>query len=185
MEKGYGFGAEGDWKVAAMVRLMKVMTAGMKDAKGTSMLEDYTYNLVKGKEGILEAHMLEICPSIADGPISIKCQPLSMGDREDPARLVFTSKTGPAVATSLVDLGDRFRLIINDVDCKKVEKPMPKLPVGSAFWTPQPDLATGAEVPISTSWVHTDYPDIVFADLGPNPILPDGVDTVLEVTLKD
>ena len=77
MEKGYGFGAEGDWKVAAMVRLMKIMTSGMKDAKGTSMLEDYTYNLVPGKEGILEAHMLEICPSIADGPISIKCQPLS------------------------------------------------------------------------------------------------------------
>ena len=91
MEKGYGFGAEGDWKVAAMVRLMKIMTGGVKDAKGTSMLEDYTYNLVKGKEGILEAHMLEICPTIADGPISIKCQPLSMGDREDPARLVFTS----------------------------------------------------------------------------------------------
>ena len=126
MEKGYGFGAEGDWKVAAMVRLMKIMTSGMKDAKGTSMLEDYTYNLVPGKEGILEAHMLEICPSIADGPISIKCQPLSMGDREDPARLVFTSKEGTGIATSLVDLGDRFRLLINTVDCKKVEKPMPK-----------------------------------------------------------
>ncbi|MCI7099020.1 MAG: L-arabinose isomerase, partial [Lachnospiraceae bacterium] len=78
MQKGYGFGAEGDWKVAAMVRLMKIMTEDMKDAKGTSMLEDYTYNFVKGKEGILQAHMLEICPSIAEGPISIKCQPLSM-----------------------------------------------------------------------------------------------------------
>ena len=108
MEKGYGFGAEGDWKVAAMVRLMKIMTSGMKDAKGTSMLEDYTYNLVPGKEGILEAHMLEICPSIADGPISIKCQPLSMGDREDPARLVFTSKEGTGIATSLVDLASRI-----------------------------------------------------------------------------
>ena len=116
-EKGYGFGAEGDWKVAAMVRIMKLMTTGMKDAKGTSMLEDYTYNLVKGKEGILQAHMLEICPSIADGPISIKCQPLSMGDREDPARLVFTSKEGPGIAASLIDLGTRFRLIINEVDC--------------------------------------------------------------------
>ena len=83
-----------------MVRLMKIMTEGKKDAKGTSMLEDYTYNFVKGKEGILEAHMLEICPSIADGPISIKCQPLSMGDREDPARLVFTSKEGKGIATS-------------------------------------------------------------------------------------
>lgn len=148
MEKGYGFGAEGDWKTAAMVRLMKVMTAGMKDAKGTSFMEDYTYNLVPGKEGILQAHMLEVCPTIADGPAGIKVCPLSMGDREDPARLVFTSKTGPAVAASLVDLGTRFRLIINEVDCKKAEKPMPKLPVATAFWTPRPNLATGAE-----SWI--------------------------------
>jgi len=154
MEKGYGFGAEGDWKVAAMVRLMKIMTAGMKDAKGTSMLEDYTYNLVPGKEGILQAHMLEICPSISEGPISIKCQPLSMGDREDPARLVFTSKEGTGIATSLVDLGDRFRLLINTVDCKKVEKPMPKLPVATAFWTPQPDFATGAEAWILAGGAH-------------------------------
>ena len=148
MQKGYGFGAEGDWKTAAMVRIMKIMTEGMKDAKGTSFMEDYTYNLVPGKEGILQAHMLEVCPSIADGPIGIKVQPLSMGDREDPARLVFTSKTGPAIATSLIDLGNRFRLIVNSVDCKKVEKPMPKLPVATAFWTPQPDLPTGAE-----SWI--------------------------------
>ena len=154
MEKGYGFGGEGDWKTAAMVRLMKIMTAGKKDAKGTSFMEDYTYNLVPGKEGILEAHMLEVCPTIAEGPISIKVQPLSMGDREDPARLVFTSKTGPAIATSLVDLGDRFRLIINNVDCKKTEKPMPKLPVATAFWTPQPDLATGAEAWILAGGAH-------------------------------
>ena len=154
MEKGYGFGAEGDWKVAAMVRLMKIMSSGMKDAKGTSLMEDYTYNLVPGKEGILQSHMLEVCPSVADGKPAIKVCPLSMGEREDPARLVFTSKTGPAIATSLVDLGDRFRLIINDVDCKKVEKPMPKLPVGSAFWTPQPDLATGAEAWILAGGAH-------------------------------
>ena len=140
MEKGYGFGAEGDWKTAAMVRLMKIMTQGMKDAKGTSFMEDYTYNLVPGKEGILEAHMLEVCPTIADGEISIKACPL--------ARLVFTSKTGHGIATSLVDLGTRFRLIINDVECKKTEKPMPKLPVATAFWTPEPNLATGAE-----SWI--------------------------------
>ena len=154
MEKGYGFGAEGDWKVAAMVRIMKLMSAGMKDAKGTSMLEDYTYNLVPGKEGILQAHMLEICPTIAEGPISIKCQPLSMGDREDPARLVFTSKEGPGIATSLIDLGDRFRLIINSVDCKKVEKAMPKLPVATAFLTPQPDFATGCEAWILAGGAH-------------------------------
>lgn len=154
MEKGYGFGGEGDWKTAAMVRLMKIMTQGKKDAKGTSFMEDYTYNLVPGKEGILEAHMLEVCPTIADGPISIKCQPLSMGDREDPARLVFTSKIGKGVATSLIDLGDRFRLIINDVNCKKVEQPMPKLPVATAFWTPEPDLQTGAEAWILAGGAH-------------------------------
>ncbi len=154
MEKGYGFGGEGDWKTAAMVRLMKIMTQGKKDAKGTSFMEDYTYNLVSGKEGILEAHMLEVCPTIAEGPISIKCQPLTMGDREDPARLVFTSKTGKGIATSLIDLGDRFRLIINDVDCKKVEQPMPKLPVATAFWTPQPNLQTGAEAWILAGGAH-------------------------------
>jgi L-arabinose isomerase len=148
MEKGYGFGAEGDWKTAAMVRLMKVMTADRKEAKGTSFMEDYTYNLVPGKEGILQAHMLEVCPTISDGPVGIKVCPLSMGEREDPARLVFTSKTGPAIAVSLIDLGNRFRLIINDVVCKKIEKPMPKLPVATAFWTPQPDLTVGAE-----SWI--------------------------------
>ena len=154
MEKGYGFGGEGDWKTAAMVRLMKIMAAGVPGAKGTSFMEDYTYNLVPGKEGILQAHMLEVCPSIAEGPISIKVQPLSMGNREDPARLVFTSKTGPAVATSLVDLGNRFRLIINDVNCKKVEKPMPKLPVATNFWTPEPDMYTGAEAWILAGGAH-------------------------------
>ena len=154
MEKGYGFGGEGDWKTAAMVRLMKIMTAGMPNAKGTSFMEDYTYNLVPGKEGILQAHMLEVCPTVSEGPIAIKVNPLSMGNREDPARLVFTSKTGPAIATSLIDLGNRFRLIINEVDCKKVEKPMPKLPVATAFWTPKPDLATGAEAWILAGGAH-------------------------------
>ncbi len=154
MEKGYGFGGEGDWKTAAMVRLMKIMTEGVPGAKGTSFMEDYTYNLVPGKEGILQAHMLEVCPTIADGNIGIKVCPLSMGDREDPARLVFTSKEGKAVATSLIDLGNRFRLLINTVNCKKVEKPMPKLPVATAFWTPEPDLATGAEAWILAGGAH-------------------------------
>ena len=154
MEKGYGFGAEGDWKTAAMVRLMKVMTAGKEDAKGTSFMEDYTYNFVPGKEGILEAHMLEVCPTIADGPVSIKVNPLSMGDREDPARLVFTAKEGEGIATSLIDLGHRFRLIINKVDCKKTEKPMPELPVATAFWTPKPDLYKGAEAWILAGGAH-------------------------------
>lgn len=148
MEKGYGFGAEGDWKTAAMVRLMKLMTQGTKEAKGTSFMEDYTYNLVPGKEGILQAHMLEVCPTIADGKIGIRVNPLSMGEREAPARLVFTAKEGKGVATSLIDLGTRFRLIINTVNCKKTERPMPKLPVATAFWTPEPNLTTGAE-----SWI--------------------------------
>lgn len=154
MEKGYGFGAEGDWKTAAMVRLMKMMTSGIQGAKGTSFMEDYTYNFVPGKEGILQAHMLEVCPTIADGPISIQVNPLSMGDREDPARLVFTAKEGEAVAVSLVDLGHRFRLIINAVDCKKTEKPMPKLPVATAFWTPRPNLQTGAQAWILAGGAH-------------------------------
>lgn len=154
MEKGYGFGGEGDWKTAAMVRLMKIMTGGMENAKGTSFMEDYTYNLVAGKEGILQSHMLEVCPTVSDGPISIKVNPLSMGDREDPARLVFTSKTGPAVATSLIDLGDRFRLIINDVECRKVEKEMPKLPVATAFWTPKPSFEVGTEAWILAGGAH-------------------------------
>lgn len=154
MEKGYGFGGEGDWKTAAMVRLMKLMTQGVKDAKGTSFMEDYTYNLVTGKEGILQAHMLEVCPSIADGKVGMKVSPLSMGNREDPARLVFTSKQGKGVATSLIDLGNRFRLIVNDVECLPQDIAMPKLPVASAFWRPEPNLTVGAEAWILAGGAH-------------------------------
>lgn len=154
MSKGYGFGGEGDWKTAAMVRLMKLMTQDVKNAKGTSFMEDYTYHLAPGKEGILQAHMLEVCPTIAEGKIGVKVNPLSMGNREDPARLVFTSKPGKAVATSLIDLGNRFRLIVNEVECLPQEIPMPKLPVASAFWRPQPDLATGAEAWILAGGAH-------------------------------
>ena len=154
MEKGYGFGAEGDWKTAAMVRLMKLMTKDIKNQKGTSFMEDYTYHLVPGKEGILQAHMLEVCPTIANEKPVIKVSPLSMGNREDPARLVFTSKPGKGIATSLVDLGNRFRLIINEVECQLQDIPMPKLPVASAFWKPEPNLATGAEAWILAGGAH-------------------------------
>ncbi|MBP3886633.1 MAG: L-arabinose isomerase [Cellulosilyticum sp.] len=154
MQKGYGFGGEGDWKTAAMVRLMKVMTAGVKDAKGTSFMEDYTYNLVQGKQGILQAHMLEVCPSIANVKPAIKVSPLTMGKREDPARLVFTSKPGKGVATSLIDLGNRFRLLINEVECLTQDTPMPKLPVASAFWRPEPNLEVGAEAWILAGGAH-------------------------------
>ena len=154
MEKGYGFGGEGDWKTAAMVRLLKIMTQGKKDAKGTSFMEDYTYNFTPGKEGILQAHMLEVCPTIADGPIGLRVCPLSMGNREDPARLVFTGKPGRGIATSLIDLGNRFRMIINDVECLPQNIKMPNLPVASAFWRPEPDLATGAEAWILAGGAH-------------------------------
>jgi len=154
MQKGYGFGGEGDWKTAAMVRLMKLMTQGIKNAKGTSFMEDYTYNLVKGEEGILQSHMLEVCPSVANGPISIKVNPLTMGNKEDPARLVFTSKVGKGIATSLIDMGNRFRLIVSDVECLPQNISMPKLPVATAFWRPQPNLVTGTEAWILAGGAH-------------------------------
>lgn len=154
MEKGYGFGAEGDWKTAGMLRVTKIMTQNLQNKKGTSFMEDYTYNFVKGKEGVLEAHMLEVCPSIADGKITVREKPLSMGNREDPARLVFTAKKGPGIAFSLIDLGNRFRLVINEVDVKKTEKPMPNLPVATAFWTPRPNLKTGAAAWILAGGAH-------------------------------
>lgn len=154
MDKGYGFGGEGDWKTAAMVRLMKIMTQDIQNKKGTSFMEDYTYSLTPGKEGILQAHMLEVCPSIASGSIGLRVSPLSMGNREDPARLVFTSKEGKGVATSLIDLGNRFRLIINEVECLPQNTPMPNLPVASAFWKPEPNLATGAEAWILAGGAH-------------------------------
>ena len=154
MEKGYGFGGEGDWKTAAMVRLMKIMTAGTPNAKGTSFMEDYTYNLVPGKEGVLEAHMLEVCPTIADGPISIKVQPLSMGNREDPARLVFEGKEGDAIVVSLIDMGGRLRLICQDIHCVKPIMPMPNLPVARVMWQAEPSLTTGVECWITAGGAH-------------------------------
>ena len=150
MEKGYGFGAEGDWKTAALVRVMKEMTGN----KGTSFFEDYTYHLVPGSEAVLEAHMLEVCPTVADGDISIKVCPLSMGSREDPARLVYTCRTGKAIAVSMVDMGGRLRLIINDVECLPVPEEMPKLPVATAYWKPMPDLIRGAEAWILAGGGH-------------------------------
>ena len=150
MEKGYGFGAEGDWKTAALVRVMKEMTGN----KGTSFFEDYTYHLLPGSEAVLEAHMLEVCPTVADGGISIKVCPLSMGNKEDPARLVYTCRTGKAIAVSMVDMGGRLRLIINDVECLPVPEEMPKLPVATAYWKPMPDLIRGAEAWILAGGGH-------------------------------
>ena len=154
MEKGYGFGAEGDWKTAGLVRLMKQMTAGMAGAKGTSFLEDYTYDWTPGREVVLESHMLEVCPTIAGERQRIQVKPLTMGDREDPARLVFAAKPGDGIAASLVDLGRRFRLIVQEVEVISQQQSMPNLPVASALWRTKPNLKTAAEAWILAGGAH-------------------------------
>ena len=151
MSDGYGFGAEGDWKTAALVRAMKVMSAGLKG--GTSFMEDYTYDLRNGGM-VLGAHMLEICPSIAEGKPSLEIHPLSIGGKADPVRLVFDARTGPAINASIVDMGDRFRMIVNQVDTIAPEKPLPKLPVARAVWIPQPDLKIAAGAWILAGGAH-------------------------------
>ena len=152
MADGYGFGAEGDWKTAALVRAMKVMAAGLKG--GTSFMEDYTYHLVPGKMQVLGAHMLEVCPSIAAGKASLEIHPLGIGGKADPARLVFNVPAGAALNASLVDMGNRFRLIVNEVDCVKPAKPLPKLPVARALWAPRPDLKVAAAAWILAGGAH-------------------------------
>ena len=142
MDAGYGFGAEGDWKHAAMVRAVKVMGTGLKG--GCSFMEDYTYHLNPKGMKVLGAHMLEICPSIGKGKARLEVHPLGIGGKADPARLVFDVPEGPAINASLIDLGTRFRLIVNSVDCVKADADMPRLPVARAMWVPQPDLKVGA-----------------------------------------
>lgn len=149
MAAGYGFGAEGDWKTAALVRIMKVM-----DPNGTSLMEDYTYHFEPGNELILGAHMLEICPTLASSRPKIEVHPLGIGGKEDPARLTFNGRAGSAVCASLIDMGNRFRLIINEVDAVKVEKDMPKLPVARVLWKPQPSLRDAAEAWILAGGAH-------------------------------
>jgi L-arabinose isomerase len=143
MADGYGFGGEGDWKTAALVRAAKVMGAGIDG--GSSFMEDYTYDFAPGDGRVLGAHMLEVCPSIAAGRPSCEIHPLSIGGRGDPVRLVFTARSGPAVNIALVDLGDRFRLLANEVELVPPDEPLPKLPVARALWRPRPDLPTAAE----------------------------------------
>ena len=152
MGDGYGFAGEGDWKTAALVRTMKTMATGLP--QGTSFMEDYTYHLEPGNELVLGSHMLEICPSIAATKPRIEVHPLGIGGKADPARLVFDGASGPAINASLIDLGSRFRLIINQVDAVKAEKAMPKLPVARVLWKPQPSLRVAAETWILAGGAH-------------------------------
>jgi L-arabinose isomerase len=146
MADGYGFGAEGDWKTAALLRFAKVAGEGLPG--GTSFMEDYTYHLVDGEEMVLGAHMLEVCPSITDRKLRLEIHPLGIGGKQDPLRLVFDASPGPAVNASLVDLGGRFRLIVNEVESLKVPE-MPRLPVARAVWKCKPDFKTAA-----AAWIH-------------------------------
>jgi L-arabinose isomerase len=152
MADGYGFAGEGDWKTAALVRAMKVMAAGLP--KGTSFMEDYTYHLSPDGQKVLGAHMLEICPTIAEGPVRLEIHPLGIGGKADPVRLVFDAKTGSAINASVVEMGNRLRMIVNTVEAVKTDAPLPKLPVARALWLPHPDLKTAAAAWIYAGGAH-------------------------------
>ncbi len=152
MKDGFGFGAEGDWKIAALTRVMKVMAQGLPG--GTAFMEDYSYHMDPANEGILGAHMLEVDPDIAANRPSIEVHVMNIGDREPPARLTFATGDGPAIVATLVDMGDRFRMIVNDIEARSPYKPMPKLPVAQVMWKPLPDLSTSAEAWILAGGAH-------------------------------
>jgi L-arabinose isomerase len=151
MAEGYGFAGEGDWKTAALVRIMKVMASGMEG--GTSFMEDYTYDFA-GTPKVLGSHMLEVCPTLASGQPSLQVHPLGIGGKDDPVRLVFTAPAGPAVNASLIDLGDRFRLLVNEVQVLKPEHELPELPVARALWVPKPNLRIAAAAWIYAGGAH-------------------------------
>ncbi|MDK1703007.1 L-arabinose isomerase [Serratia rubidaea] len=152
MQQGYGFGGEGDWKTAALLRILKVMASGLEG--GTSFMEDYTYHFQPGNDLVIGSHMLEVCPSIAEQKPLLDVQPLGIGGKADPARLIFSTPAGPAVNASLIDMGDRFRLLVNQVDTVEQPHPLPKLPVARAIWRAQPSLATAAEAWILGGGAH-------------------------------
>jgi L-arabinose isomerase len=152
MAEGFGFAGEGDWKTAALVRAMKVMASGLPG--GTSFMEDYTYHLHPAGKVVLGSHMLEICPSIADGQPSLAVHPLGIGGKADPARLIFNTPAGPALNAALMDLGNRFRLLVNEVDVVKPEQPMPKLPVAQAVWQCRPNFEDACAAWIYAGGAH-------------------------------
>ena len=150
MAAGYGFGAEGDWKTAALVRMMKVMAGN----KGTSFMEDYTYHMEQGNAMVLGSHMLEICPTLTASKPRIEVHPLFIGGKEDPARLIFDGVQGKAINATVVDLGNRFRLIVNEVEGVQNPHQMPKLPVARVLWKPEPSLESAAEAWITAGGAH-------------------------------
>lgn len=147
MADGYGFAGEGDWKTAALVRTMKVMSSGLEP--GTSFMEDYTYHLATSGQKVLGSHMLEVCPSISVGKPRVEIHPLGIGGKPDPVRMVFDSQTGSAINASVMDMGNRFRMVVNQVDVVPTDEPLPKLPVARALWLPQPNLKIAA-----AAWIH-------------------------------
>jgi len=152
MAEGYGFGAEGDWKTAILVRAAKVMGAGLPG--GASLMEDYTYDLTPGQELVLGAHMLEVCPSLTTAKPTLEVHALGIGGREDPVRLVFTADPGPGVVVALIDVRERFRLVANVVAVVAPTAPLPRLPVGRAVWRPEPDFATSAAAWLTAGAAH-------------------------------
>jgi L-arabinose isomerase len=191
MVAGYGFGAEGDWKTAALVRAMKVMGAGLDG--GTSFMEDYTYHLEPNNVKVLGAHMLEVCATIAGGTPSLEIHPLSIGGKADPARLVFDVPSGAALNASIIDLGNRFRMIVNEVDVVPSDAPLPRLPVARAVWVPKPDLKTAAAAWILAGGAHhTGFSQAVtaahledFADMAGLEFVLIGEDTQLSAFKKE
>lgn len=152
MAAGYGYGGEGDWKTSAMVHVMKVMATGLKG--GNSFMEDYTYHFDPANPLVLGSHMLEICPTIAAGAISCEVHPLGIGGKEDPVRLVFNAAAGRALNVSLIDLGNRFRLLVNEVEAVEVKEKFPKLPTARALWKPQPNMEIGLQAWLLAGGAH-------------------------------
>jgi L-arabinose isomerase len=152
MADGYGFGGEGDWKTAALLRAMKVMSVGLDG--GTSFMEDYTYHFHPDGMKVLGAHMLEVCPTIASGQASLEVHPLGIGGKADPARLIFNTQPGAAINATLVDMGNRFRMVVNEVDVVDPDAPLPKLPVARAVWLPRPNLKVAAAAWIYAGGAH-------------------------------
>lgn len=152
MAAGYGYGGEGDWKTSAMVRVMKTMAIGLEG--GNSFMEDYTYHFNPANPMVLGSHMLEVCPSIADGNVKCEVHPLGIGSKEDPVRLVFNGAAGSALNVSLVDMGNRFRLIVNEVEAVEVKEEFQKLPTARVLWKPKPSMEIGLQAWILAGGAH-------------------------------